>query len=83
MYAHWRTAVQDGTFRTELAGIDVPVRIAWGTKDRTLPRKDHSGFFRTMLPDAEWIELADAGHLPQLDDPPLVARAILEVTRRR
>lgn len=83
MYAHWRTAVQDGKFRTELEGIDVRVRIAWGTKDRTLPRKDHGGFFHTMLPDAEWIELPDAGHLPQLDDPRLVARTILEVTRRR
>jgi pimeloyl-ACP methyl ester carboxylesterase len=35
------------------------------------------------LPNAEWVELPDCGHLPQHDDPELVARTILEVTTAR
>jgi pimeloyl-ACP methyl ester carboxylesterase len=61
----------------------VPVRIAWGTKDRTLPIKRCSGWHRQALPDAEWVELPDCGHLAQHDDPELVARTILEVTTAR
>jgi pimeloyl-ACP methyl ester carboxylesterase len=62
--------------------LGVPVRIAWGTRDRTIPFKTCSGWFRTALPDAEWVELPDCGHLAQHDDPELVARTILEVTAR-
>jgi pimeloyl-ACP methyl ester carboxylesterase len=61
----------------------VPVRIAWGTKDRTLPIKRCGGWHRQALPDAEWVDLPDCGHLPQHDDPELVARTILEVTTAR
>jgi pimeloyl-ACP methyl ester carboxylesterase len=61
----------------------VPVRIAWGTNDRTLPIKRCSGWHRQTLPNAEWVDLPDCGHLPQHDDPELVARTILEVTTAR
>jgi pimeloyl-ACP methyl ester carboxylesterase len=61
----------------------IPVRIAWGTKDRTLPIKRCSGWHRQTLPNAEWVDLPDCGHLPQHDDPELVARTILEVTAAR
>jgi pimeloyl-ACP methyl ester carboxylesterase len=61
----------------------IPVRIAWGAKDRTLPIKRCSGWHRQTLPNAEWVDLPDCGHLPQHDDPELVARTILEVTTAR
>jgi pimeloyl-ACP methyl ester carboxylesterase len=54
-----------------------------GMADRTLPYKTCTGWFREALPDAEWIELPDCGHLSQHDDPELVARTILEVTTAR
>ena len=75
---------EGGDFRTELTwgDLDVPTRIAWGTRDRTIPFKTCSPWFRTALPDAEWVELPDCGHLPHHDDPELVARTILEVTAR-
>lgn len=62
--------------------LGVPTRIAWGTRDRTIPFKTCSGWYKTALPNAEWVELPDCGHLPQHDDPELVARTILEVTAR-
>ena len=65
------------------ADFGVPVRIAWGEKDRTLPFKSCTGWHRRTLPDAEWVDLPDCGHLPHHDDPELVARTILEVTTAR
>jgi pimeloyl-ACP methyl ester carboxylesterase len=52
-------------------------------RDRTLPYKTCTGWYRNELPDAEWVELPDVGHLSQHDDPELVARTILEVTTAR
>ena len=72
-------------FRTTLEWPDdlgVPTRIAWGTRDRTIPFKTCSPWFKERLPDAEWVELPDCGHLPHHDNPELVARTILEVTAR-
>jgi pimeloyl-ACP methyl ester carboxylesterase len=61
---------------------DVPVRIAWGTRDRILRWPAYSERFRTPIPHAEWIELAGLGHLPMWDDPELTARTILDFTQR-
>ena len=69
-------------FRAEWDAFQIPARIAWGTRDRTIPMKTCSGWYRTALPDAEWVELPGCGHLAQHDDPELVARTILEVTAR-
>jgi pimeloyl-ACP methyl ester carboxylesterase len=53
-------------------GIDVPVTLAWGERDRLVraPRTPPAGW-RTVV-------LADCGHLPMWDDPPLVVRVIRE-----
>lgn len=72
-------------FRKELTwaeDLGVPTRIAWGTRDRTIPFRTCSGWFKNRFPDAEWVDLPDCGHLPQHDDPELVAKTILEVTAR-
>ena len=75
--------IENGDYRGNWPDdLGVPVRIAWGTRDRTIPLKTCSGWFREALPDAEWVDLEDCGHLPHHDDPELVARTILEVTAR-
>lgn len=63
-------------------GIEVPVTLVWGTKDRILPLRTYSRRLRGMLPDAEWVELPGLGHVPMSDDPDLVARAIVAGARR-
>ena len=76
---------EEEDFRKALAWPDdfgIPTRIAWGTRDRTIPFKTCSGWYRQALPNAEWVELPDCGHLPHHDDPELVAKTILEVTAR-
>lgn len=69
-----------GDYRSRLDLSGVPVRIAWGSRDRVLPIKTCSNWHRSMLPDAEWVDLPGCGHLPHHDDPELVARLALEVT---
>jgi pimeloyl-ACP methyl ester carboxylesterase len=55
--------------------IDVPVTVAWGEKERLVPRKARR---RDELPDhARIVTLPDCGHTPMWDDPALVAATIL------
>ena len=66
----------------ELAGIDSPVQIAWGTKDRILPWPAYAERFRRMVPEAQWVPLDGLGHCPMLDDAQLTTNTILEFTQR-
>ncbi len=57
--------------------LDVPVTIAWGTRDRLLlPRQ--AARARARRPEARHVSLPGCGHVPFFDDPPLLARVILE-----
>ena len=52
------------------ARIGCPVRIVWGRADRLLPWPSAAIRFKDeLLPQAEWVELDDVGHAPQLDTP--------------
>ena len=62
-------------------GIDCPVALVWGSKDRILPMRRYSQRLRHMLPDAEWVELRGLGHLPMPDDPELVVETIARLAR--
>ncbi|HWE24029.1 MAG TPA: alpha/beta fold hydrolase [Myxococcales bacterium] len=59
----------------ELAALQLPVRIVWGEHDRLLPAATLP-FFRAHLPAAEIVLLPRAGHLPHLEAPRALARAI-------
>jgi pimeloyl-ACP methyl ester carboxylesterase len=60
----------------DVARIDCPVRIVWGREDRLLPWPSAAERFRAAFPYAEWIELDDVGHAPQLDTPLVTAQLI-------
>lgn len=56
---------------------DVPVTIAWGSRDRlTLPRQ--ALVAKAWLPEARFIRLTGCGHVPMTDDPGMVARVLLD-----
>lgn len=55
---------------------DVPVTIAWGTKDRVLPPRQILAA-KVLLPRARLVPLTGCGHVPMTDDPALVADVIL------
>ena len=60
--------------------IGVPVTIAWGEKERLMPRKARR---MDELPShAAVVTLPDCGHIPMWDDPELVAETILTATKR-
>ncbi|MGW0736809.1 alpha/beta fold hydrolase [Streptomyces sp. NPDC002851] len=56
---------------------DVPVTIAWGTRDRLLLRRQGVRAKHT-IPGARLVRLPACGHVPMSDDPALVARVLLD-----
>ena len=61
--------------------IACPVRIAWAQRDRTIPFERYGRPLLELVPGAELVMLPGVGHAPMYDDPHLVARTVLEVTR--
>jgi pimeloyl-ACP methyl ester carboxylesterase len=59
------------------ACADVPVTIAWGTRDRLLLARQ-AVRAQQQLPNARFVWLAGCGHVPMGDDPELVAKVLLE-----
>ncbi|MFI6448584.1 alpha/beta fold hydrolase [Kitasatospora sp. NPDC050543] len=56
---------------------EVPVTLAWGTRDRLLPNVQGRRA-RRILPAARFVPLVGCGHVPMGDNPELVARVLLE-----
>src|SRR4051794_38431617 len=70
-------AAVGSTWELDAERIECPVRICWGTADRLLPWPAAAARFKDyLLPHADWIELADVGHAPQLDVPLETAQLI-------
>ncbi|MEU6311992.1 alpha/beta fold hydrolase [Streptomyces sp. NPDC047014] len=59
---------------------DVPVTVAWGTRDRLLLRRQGVRAKQT-IPGARLVRLPGCGHVPMHDDPALVARVVLDTAR--
>lgn len=72
-----RTDTTDSPGSTGAVPADVPVTIAWGTRDRLLPPSQARVAAR-HLPRARFVSLPGCGHVPMTDDPALVARVLLE-----
>ena len=64
----------------DLASIASPLRLIWGAQDRLLP-EGTLDFFRAALPRAEVVVLEGAGHLPHIETPRALARALLRPFR--
>jgi pimeloyl-ACP methyl ester carboxylesterase len=74
-------ARQEG-YKLAAEAIDCPVRIVWGAEDRLLTWPSTAARYRhDWLPNADWIELDDVGHCPQLDVPLEAAQLITGFTR--
>ncbi|MGH3991754.1 MAG: alpha/beta fold hydrolase, partial [Pseudonocardiaceae bacterium] len=55
---------------------DVPVTIAWGTRDRIM-RRPQAAMVTRLIPHARLLSLPGCGHIPMTDDPALVAHVLL------
>lgn len=60
----------------------VPVTVAWGTRDVVLLYRPQSKRAREVLPFARHIDILRAGHLPFNDDPQTCARLVLETINK-
>lgn len=66
------------TARTDsVVSIRAPTRFVWGERDAFAPPASGRDLARRM-PRARFVEVQDTGHLPWLDDPESVVRAIRE-----
>jgi pimeloyl-ACP methyl ester carboxylesterase len=57
------------------AGIECPVTIAWGGKERLIPKR--ARLLDELPPQTRVVTLAGCGHVPMWDDPELVASTII------
>lgn len=71
--------IRDGVAVThaELARLQVPTMLIWGTRDVFLTPESGAASI-AAIPDHTLVTLAGAGHLPWLDDPQACAQAITE-----
>lgn len=73
-------AAADSFAPGDLDGIDVPITIAWGSRDVLLfPRQGPR--FKRALPHSRLVRLAGMGHTPMSDDPAVVADVILATAK--
>ena len=54
-----------------LAGLECPALVVWGMKDPYIPGR-FARAYAERLPNAELLELEDAGHWPWIDRPDLI-----------
>ncbi|WP_280270115.1 alpha/beta fold hydrolase [Nocardia wallacei] len=69
--------------RSQIAPLDplpCPVTLAWAARDRILPISVNGAVARERLPRARFEILGGAGHVPMVDNPRRVVRAILDTT---
>ena len=59
---------------------DVPVTVAWGSRDLLLTYATQHRRARAAIPTARHITLQSCGHTPFYDDPELCVRTILQTT---
>jgi len=59
----------------QLGRLSMPALVVWGLKDPYLPAR-FGRAYADALPNAELIELADAGHWPWLDRPDMIERVV-------
>jgi pimeloyl-ACP methyl ester carboxylesterase len=62
------STMNDPTLRARLAGVVTPTLVVWGDADR-IADTDYGRALAAAIPGARFVELADTGHLPQLESP--------------
>lgn len=54
-----------------------PALVVWGAADRIV-RPEHGSAYAAALPDARFVLIDDAGHLPQLETPETLLDLVAE-----
>ena len=64
-----------------LSGLKKSVLLIWGTEDHTVPLK-YSDSIKAVL-QVQFLSVPDAGHLPYLEKPEIVNRAVIEFLKQQ
>lgn len=69
--------MHDPSLSSRLAAITAPTLVIWGADDRVVTPA-YGRAFADRIPRARFVEIADAGHLPFLEEPAAVFAALDE-----
>lgn len=69
------TGMSDSTLLDRLGAINVPTLVMWGESDGVVTPA-YGRAIAQAIPGARFVEIAEAGHLPQLEDPHATWKAI-------
>ena len=75
------TAARTFDVRERLAEIDCPAVVVHGDDDQVVPFERGEELV-AGLPDARLFRLAGVGHLPQLEEPTVLAAALIDLLER-
>jgi pimeloyl-ACP methyl ester carboxylesterase len=73
------TAMADPSLLGRLSAVTTPVLVVWGAADRMIP-PEHGRAYASAIPGARFELIPDAGHLPQLETPDTLLKAVLDFT---
>ncbi len=74
-YSGGATMSGDPTLRGRLAAVQIPTLVLWGGSDQIVT-PEYGRAWADAIPEARFEVLADTGHLPQLETPDQVLKAI-------
>jgi pimeloyl-ACP methyl ester carboxylesterase/mannose-6-phosphate isomerase-like protein (cupin superfamily) len=69
------TGMTDPALRDRLSGITVPALVLWGDSDRIVV-PDYGRAFAAAIPGASFLVLPRTGHVPQIETPEQLLRAV-------
>ncbi|SEF37403.1 Pimeloyl-ACP methyl ester carboxylesterase [Amycolatopsis pretoriensis] len=74
------TTMADPTLLGRLPAATTPALVVWGRADRIVP-PEHGKAYSDALPDAKFVVIEDAGHLPQLETPEKLHALVTEFAK--
>ncbi len=74
----WNPYLYDPLLRRRLARITAPTLLCWGAHDRLAPLEPCGQTWAKEIPGARLRVFDGSGHVPHLEEPEAVARAVLE-----
>ncbi len=69
------TGMADPGLLGRLPSMTIPALVVWGAADRMFT-PEHGQAYAAAIPDAQFLLIPDAGHLPQLETPDTLLKAV-------
>ena len=75
----WEPYMHNPKLRYRLHRITVPTLLIWGASDGVVPVA-YAEAYRAMIPEAQLVVIAEAGHLPHVEQPDVLLQHVLSFT---